>query len=363
MGFGFFYLLWLSLGLIGAYLLFYPFSEKLGKNDKSKWIQFTFGILFALMLIAIGFITGEYMTMVAPVISGIFFLTSTSLWDPKPKDCSEDELQERARFRVIFVIISLLIPILLAAIPAKLLVNSSIKNLGIRKNNVSLILSKENYIIIENLAKELNIPLFGCSTDADKGSVIVHNIDVLWHGIGERSLVEIPLPILDKRNTVARVELDSKGVKILELMNPSSNQPNTIKSCINLSADTLFDTYSSTPNQLGTKRLVELKKKISTYTKGAELKIDSVSITGHTDQAPVLKGGDSNIGLSKRRAEAVAVSLTDLFTNLSKDKIQVNGNGAMTPKSNCSEELSRLELNECRAIDRRVELEFFFSKQ
>lgn len=366
MGFGIFYLFWLSLGSLGVYFLIYPFSRSLGKDDNSnlgKCVTFIIGFAFIFSLGFLWFKTGEPMSMLAPVASGIIILMVTSFWKTKPERHTETEIMSQSKVRLVLFIFALLLPVLLATTATKLIVSSSIQNIGIRKYNVSLILSKENYSRIENVAKELNIPLFGCSSDSNKYSLIVHNVNVLWHGIGENSLVELSLPTSQDKETVARVELDSKGVKILEIENPLNKNHNTIKSCFNLNTDTLFDTYSSNPNQIGAKRLSDLMKKIAGYTKEANLNVDSVSITGYTDQAPVLKIGDSNIDLSNRRAEAVEISLANLFTNLSKENININGNGAMSPKSNCGDHLSRAGLNECRAIDRRVEIEFMFSRK
>lgn len=92
------------------------------------------------------------------------------------------------------------------------------------------------------------------------------------------------------------------------------------------------------------------------------MKVDAVTITGYTDQAPVLRKGDSNFALSKRRADAVAKRLGD-FKIDHKDAIRVVGNGSIMPKSTCSDHLSAREREECRAIDRRVEIEFTLSRQ
>jgi outer membrane protein OmpA-like peptidoglycan-associated protein len=245
-------------------------------------------------------------------------------------------------------------------------VNASFQNLGFRKNNVSLILSKENYNHIKDIAKDLNTPLFTCSPDANQDSVIIHKVNVLWHGIGERSLVEIVVPTYDGKSAEVRVELESKGINIFETKNSSDQAHETIKSCSSLKTDSLFDTYSAIPNQVGIERIDEFKNKIGQYLEKGKLKVDVVTITGYADQAPVLKKGDSNFALSKRRAEAVAERLVSLYGELRtkhKEAIHIFGNGSIMPKSNCSDHLSARELEECRAIDRRVEIEFVFSRQ
>jgi hypothetical protein len=62
--------------------------------------------------------------------------------------------------------------------------------IGVQQKNVSLVLSEDNQKIVSDVAKELNLSVYGCTKDGNQTN-IVHHFNVLWHGLGERSLVQL----------------------------------------------------------------------------------------------------------------------------------------------------------------------------
>lgn len=360
-GFGIFYFFWISLGLCGAYCLAYPFFEKMSKADRTRYVTILPGLIFISFLWVFWYLTRDLMAAAAPLIGGVIILVGMYFWHPKKDEADEKKTQELKVSRNALFAIGILLPLVFAASTIMLLINASMINIGLAKKNVSLVLSKENYAALSDVASEFDVPLFGCEGKATDSANIIHNVNLLWHGIGDKTLVEIPLSKRLGNESFVRMELDAKGVQVIELMSKNNVKNNTFKSCLSLKGDTIFDTYTSEPNKAGAEQLNQISKKISSYIKTSELKVNSIKITGYTDQSTVHKSGDSNISLSQRRAESVYRALSVLLNGVSKENIQVLGLGSLNQKSKCSNDLKATELTECRSVDRRVEIELVFS--
>jgi OOP family OmpA-OmpF porin len=359
LGFGIFYIFWLALGYLTLYGLFYPFTLKLGKNDDlgSKVLMFIVGLIFFGFLLLFYFSTNDFRSVIAPLASGLIILIATFFWNTQPEGLNPEELEKRERARVGIILIAFFIAPLIGMTAVSQIIDSSFRVFGINQKNVSLVLSESNYKIVNGTAKGLDIPIFGCELEKET-TRIVHNVNMLWHGIGDKSLIVLLSPDNNKFKPVARLELESAGTNVLKVLDNNAS----FNACINLESDTLFESYSSEPSPLGKINLDMFIDKIKAYLKGSNLEITSASITGYTDRIPVANDSDTNYALSLRRANSVFTMLKPLFNKSVSKKVNVSGKGALNPKSMCSQHQDSLELTECLSVDRRVELVFQFKR-
>ncbi|MGL6368913.1 hypothetical protein ACSZNB_04095 [Aeromonas hydrophila] len=355
LGFGIFYLFWLALGYFCLYGFAYPFFNELGRKDSraSKILMFLVGVIFIAILSLFYFSTNDYRSVLAPLASGSILLVTTFFWNSSPKGLTDHDIQKREKARVGIIILAFFIAPLIGTTAVSKIVDSSFRVFGINQNNVSLVLSEKNYEIVSGVARGLEVPLLGC--ELVKGTTrVIHNTSVLWHGIGDKSLIVLLKPDDDGFKSVARLELESQGTNVLKVLDNSAS----FNACINFESDTLFKSYESTPSPEGLARLDAFTQKIQGYLKSSKLEIVSASITGYTDRKPVLKNNDTNYDLSLRRANSVFNSLSSLFNEHVKKLVKVTGKGSLNPRSKCTESLQSKELQECLSVDRRVEIKF-----
>ena len=118
------------------------------------------------------------------------------------------------------------------------------------------------------------MPLFGC--ELVKGTTrVIHNTSVLWHGIGDKSLIVLLKPDTNGFKSVARLELESQGTNVLKVLDNIAS----FNACINFESDTLFKSYDSNPSPEGLVRLDVFTQKIQSYLKSSKLEIVSAEIT------------------------------------------------------------------------------------
>jgi outer membrane protein OmpA-like peptidoglycan-associated protein len=355
LGFGVFYLVWLAIGYFALYAFTYPFSKKLGKNDSVffKILMIFVGFIFLFFLFLFYLVTNDFRSVLAPLASGLIFLMATFFGESASEGLTDHEIQKREKARVGIIILAFFIAPLIGMKAVSKIVDSSFRVLGINQNNVSLVLSEKNYEIVSGVARSLEVPLFGC--ELVKGTTrVIHNTSVLWHGIGDKSLIALLKPDNGSFKSVARLELESQGTNVLKILDSSAS----FNACINLGSDTLFKSYESTPSPEGLAQLDVFTQKIQGYLKSSKLEIVSAEITGYTDRKPVLKNNDTNYDLSLRRANSVFASLSPLFDEHVKKLVKVTGKGELNPRSKCSNTLESEELKECLSVDRRVEIKF-----
>lgn len=120
---------------------------------------------------------------------------------------------------------------------------------------------------------------------------------------------------------------------------------------ITLSADVLFDFDSSSMSSHGQEILGELGTQL------AGIKKMKVEVIGYTDRI----GNDAyNLGLSKKRAEAVKEEIAKVGNALS---VTAEGRGKENPVSKCGNLADRKLLIKCLQPDRRVEIKVSGEKE
>ncbi|MGF1737406.1 OmpA family protein [Photobacterium satsumensis] len=365
--FGFMYTIVLALGTFIVISIASPFLEYLryGRQRLEIW---TFFLISSALLIFYFYQSYKYLSGgdfsdalfagLAFLIPGFGYLLLIPKGDSAKKPRKKlNETQKKIIPWVVFLL--LVFPLMLKTSFGERLLFGAFKAYGIRNEGVSLLLSKENYSKVLTSSKAYKIPLFGCN-EKSKDEYIVHNMDVLWHGTGNVSLVafnELGLEPKDKSKPIT-LELDSAGVSVL-----STKRLLPITRCIKLSANAIFDSYSATLTSEGKEILNDVSRDINTNIEKNNLTITSAKITGYSDRMPVLKADDSNLDLSLRRAESVYKELDPVLSHVANDYLSVTGKGVLNPVSKCSIQLSQSDLKQCMSVDRRVEIQLTFNRK
>ncbi|MBK5519265.1 OmpA family protein, partial [Pseudomonas sp. TH10] len=212
----------------------------------------------------------------------------------------------------------------------------------------SVSLDAANQKIIKGVVDEFDLRLHSCG-NSKTPEQIVHHVNVLWHGLGERTLIELPFLTDSSSGSPYQVELNRSGVNLVRRPGNEAG----IALCFSLGNDLLFDTYASTLTDEGTAALTAFATQVKTYLKDSKRLIIAISVTGHSDRNPVRAANDSNQKLSLRRAKSVAELLKTLSPEL---QLNIKAAGSHVPVSSCARDLPKAELSECLAMDRRVEI-------
>jgi outer membrane protein OmpA-like peptidoglycan-associated protein len=221
--------------------------------------------------------------------------------------------------------------------------NMTMKNVGMRATNITLKLSEENYNILTSAASGQYLAALGCTTSSGAPERVVHGVNLLWHGIGERSLVEIPAgegkPLV--------VELKRDGVFFFR------NYSGVVTRCIEMSSDIFFKSGSSELAEDDSGDLDEMMKVIHKNSAS----IEEIQVVGHAD-AFGYKGGAK---LNNELALARAVKTRDQIVERACFKnVKAEGHGAREPKTLCKDWPVKETLSECLAVNRRVEIRMKF---
>lgn len=347
LGFGLLYSAWLLFGFMAIY-----FGHSAWTDKSSRIVDAAACIIFLFFLLYIALKMGSAEASIAPLISGFLLHHSIIQWKKDAPTMDEESKRSRARLRWTMIFFAtFIVPTLALPVFGKF-IDSSFGLIGIQQKNVSLALNEENQKVVSDVAKEFNLSIYGCLKDGNQTN-IVHHFNVLWHGLGERSLVQLLAYEHGDWKPKAKIELDRNGLKVLT----PTDKKNSFKTCLTVNTDTLFDIYEDTISDNGKKRLAEFTQETKRRLEADNLKILSANISGHTDRVPVMKAGDSNVELSMRRADSVYSEIKDLFADVPESQVKRTGQGSLTPKSNCPRNLSMAEQKECLAVDRRVEID------
>lgn len=261
------------------------------------------------------------------------------------------ELENNRRKRKIastLILVGILFPYIASGFNATIL-NFVMKNLGVYTEHATLIVTKSELAKLQTIADAKGIPLYSCRIDDE--NTAVSDVKIWWHGIGERSYVELNSYTSSKgqdasqRNGV-RVELDSAGVR--------KSESETSTSCIELRRGIYFDSNQSNL----TDEQWKLAKPIVTEFFKEKKASDSIVLVGYADPRPRMT--DSNFKLAHDRACNVYK-----FLNASKDtstqKVLIDIRGDMEAGSTCSSKDGLLRERACEERNRRVEVRLISS--
>ncbi|EIT71416.1 hypothetical protein WQQ_15530 [Hydrocarboniphaga effusa AP103] len=227
--------------------------------------------------------------------------------------------------------------------------------LSIRVSSASLLVDEDNFRIIESVASQMGLPIQGCGV-SDSNAYFVHGVRVWWHGLGERSFIELVDLGRQKDGKIveipgARLELARAGTKVISW----SKAHQQIQTCRNIKTDLLFDRNKAEISTSGRSEVDRQRRDIEQQIEKFGWRIESAEVVGYADRQLVRTEG-GNRKLSHARAQAVRDALAPLFQGVSGDKIAVEGMGALESRTHCGMTLAGEALNECLAPDRRVEI-------
>lgn len=384
LGFGIFYSLWLFLGIGFAHSCLYPFSEKMRGTDKLKnsdlALYLFHAIIYFLFLLLVYAKSNDLNSILTPIFSG-FGLVTLYYWSPKSGYFRSNSVARKNKIqRTIIASLLIISPFVVSTSISSSLLKHVMKNVGIRDENTSIVVNKDDYDYINKIAKQFDAKIFACESESSNNKYrYIHNVNILWGSVGSKTLIEVPV-ISDSGIELIKLDLNTDNVKKAKFQTipalqstdskstdqKNTDPKNTIKSCISLDSASMFDNNSSELNGAGKIQINDLINKINTYLKKTSLSLTSIKITGYTDKSPINKHGDSNDKLSERRASSVSSlishSLDEQQKSNPKIKPIINGVGSKYATANCSTNLPHMELIECRSIDRKVDVSFSFEK-
>ncbi len=273
---------------------------------------------------------------------------------------SKVPIHRRKYIRAACVVVAFILPFMMAHKVIDKEIKAVFNNLGIRKTQNSLVLSEENFNLLRTVAEQQHIPLFPCDDEGDKRERIVSGIDILWHGIGERSLVAISIPAASGSNvstdssktedSAIRLELKREGMYVVHATNGLQQR------CIDLNEDALFESGNATLLP-GSKEKIEGKIK---QMLNGKLKVHKVRVIGHADIQQFSHSRQTNYGLALLRAESIK-NLIEGTLHTANGQVVAESKGASEPKVQCSEKLPSPMMRECLSPNRRVEIRAEFT--
>jgi outer membrane protein OmpA-like peptidoglycan-associated protein len=330
-------------------------KNKLKRSDNA--VMYVYLFLYLAFWVSIALVTYEFTQVFlmgfVPLLSGRMLLFALDLYGQQlkePKERNEEDERIYQGRNVAIYTTSFIAIVFLPFIASPFLfqlIDDSFSLIGIRHSNTTLVLNDNNYKTLKSLADEYGVILNSCSSQSDRH--ILRNVNALWHGIGERSLIQL---VSKKKEVQFNVELERGGVTVARIGEGISK----IASCVTLNTDNLFKPYESTLTGEGILQVEKFIEETKSYLESEEQKIVSVTIDGHTDRIPVLNADDSNLALSIRRANEINTRLNSLFQNIPNSMIQINGHGASRSITNCDKGLIGKELSDCLSLDRRVDV-------
>jgi len=342
MMFGIFYTLWYSLALGAVHGLFHWRSGKI-KFDGGL---FLLGVASALVL-GIAALASHNVKVLAPLLGAMILLIIPWYWNPLPLYTPVARVQEHLRLKILIVTTAIILPMIFVPDLTANIISNSMQRLGFRQMDVSVSLDLTNQNIVKSVVDELDLTLHTCGNNGHPEQV-VHHVNVLWHGMGERTLIEMPF-LTNSNGSPYQFELNRSGVNVVRRPGDKAGIP----LCFTLGNDLLFESLASTLTPEGTSALTAFSAKVKSYLEESKRQVVAITVTGHTDRNPVLASNDSNQQLSRRRAESVVEQLKTLGAAF---PIDIKAAGSQKPISSCARDLPKSELRECLAMDRRVQI-------
>lgn len=172
-------------------------------------------------------------------------------------------------------------------------------------------------------------------------------MNLLWNGIGERSLVEIPI------NGVQGVVVDLKrdGINIFQ------NYQGVRERYLDLDGDVFFESGSAKlADDVDSDDLQDITAVINSH----KSEIEKIYVVGHADATSFMHSDKKNNDLAVERAKSIS-SYIQKKTNIDGEKIKPDGHGAREPKTLCKDWPVKATLSQCLATNRRVEIRIKFT--
>lgn len=224
------------------------------------------------------------------------------------------------------------------------------EKLGLRTSDATLHVSAKVLTTLTENAKISNTNLHVCLMP--DSTALVAPVDVLWHGMGRTSLVE-----LAGKNS-SKIEIPSEDIQLIR---------NQKSRCHDLGQSIHFTSGGKEPVQklelasMKMELIATLGNLPSASQKAPGWLVEKIVVTGNTDPLPF--GESGNEFLAQSRAERIIdelKSIDELKQRATPDVFQIVANGARAPVGNCSTAVDRKYLSECHSTNRRVNVRLIF---
>lgn len=234
--------------------------------------------------------------------------------------------------------------------------------LGLSAGNVSVQL-KGDALVLARAKAAMNPGRVTFCEEAD-GSALVGPVDLLWHGMGTRSLVSLGTPRAGwDASEEDRFEVSSSELKLAFQGD---------RQCQDLRSDVYFALGQLRhPEAQMTQLIDELRQTLIARQKASTPKahwsLERVLVQGHADPLPY--GEQGNEGLSLARAQVATEALktgleAELKAQRGRVQWQTESLGSRYPGTRpCADVHGRQEQAECHAPDRRVHVRLVFTCQ
>lgn len=371
LSFGFIYLFFVACGAATVCLTVAGWRACKTKRWWDAFLDILGALVFGLFLIVISGFSDIFGNLLGLLGAGVLFSFMTQFWkryDDLPLEYRENvSRRERSLSRLAMLATAIALPGLVGSIGTVAL-GSTMNTVGLNRRSATISIKGDEFLFLQSLAQRHNLPVFGCPSKGESYHLI-HDVNVLWHGVGERSLLSFEagsLDAMEQKNifgylkNALMVEVPSESILISRMARPIDGMG--VPSCAHYTLETAFANGVFDLN--GAQR-----SEIERYLNGKNIarspneqrKLTSVVVRGYADMSPSARN-NGNADLSEQRAKTAAAFVREKLGTLTLDSVPVTpiGMGVRNSLSKCEAEMSGLAARECRTVDRRVELELVY---
>jgi hypothetical protein len=319
-------------------------SQYIFEWDKGNW---PLAVLGGVVLTTVIYAAWHMPSRFTLVMSGLFLLgvvpctymfgsirKSYSLLKPKEDAAPIDRWVERLSPKQRHLFFTTVMTVIVCGFFVGASQDMSFTLLGIRKSDVTVRVTKEDFELLARQALVAGIPLNSCET-VDMKDPVVRNADVLWHRIGTHALVRHPSVPLGETREPAMVRIEPLGSSITVV--DSNAQP---EKCVEFTRSNLFSL--GTPAEMRTVAHQRL-----------ELKLDGIVRDEATLRLRAIYP-KAEQGKAKTEMETLKNALVQrLGFPAERVIIEVEGNGP--DKWQC-EQLPASVQHSCKQANERIEL-------
>ncbi|WP_075255796.1 OmpA family protein [Herbaspirillum camelliae] len=307
-----------------------------------KSITYVLGLLFAIIAVHYGRDAGVLL-VISACASGVVLALAADSLDQKPNQNAGKVFRYRLVLPLFLVAIASSIPLYWDGTQGQYRLTKSVFNwIGLNSADATVILTGGALRALEDQNAESELRLDICNNGV--GSATVSGIDILWHGMGTRSLIRLG------EKGKPEIEVNSKEVALVR---------NIGRRCHELSSTVHFPSGKTDPTskeQLENLR-AEFKQVVS--SKSAPWRLTQINFVGYADPLPREQG---NQKLSLARAQRLRDDLEqDIPGNDISIKKKLVANGARTTDyAKCAAIADPKRLSECYEVNRRASVKLYF---
>lgn len=371
LSFGFIYLFFVACGAAAVCLSVAGWRACKTRRWWDAFLDTLGALVFGLFLIVISGFSNDFGNLLGLLGAGVLISFMTQFWkgydDLTPEYQGKVSRRERSQTRLVMLATAIALPGLFGSIGTVAL-GSTMNTVGLSRRSATISIKGEEFLFLQSLAQRHNLPVFGCPSKGESDHLI-HDVNVLWHGVGERSLLSFEVGTLNatEKNSIfgylknaLMVEVPSESILISRMARPVDGMG--VPSCAHYTLETAF---ANGVFDLNAAQRSEIERYLGGRGVGQspneQRKLTSIVVRGYADMSPSTRN-NGNADLSGQRAKTAAAFVREKLVPLALGAVTVTpiGMGVRNSLSKCEAEMSGLAARECRTVDRRVELELVY---